>query len=153
MSNRNELNDRLVACVQAVADGKGLKQALGVSDRYIATVQDKAHELYLSGRFEQARELCVGLIRLTPDRFYPHLLLSDVLRSLGEDDASYDSVAKAYRLEPGNGLVCVKYAQALMQRGDCSAAREILERVCDGSRWKRQARVLSVRCDSDRVAS
>jgi predicted Zn-dependent protease len=146
MKMSDEIKSRVVACIEGIRDGEGLQHALRVPDSYIAEVQDKAHELFCKGRYDDAAVLCRGLIALAPKRFYAHLLYADVAGKLGRDDESMEAIERARELEPDREIVRLKYGQALMIRGRLDDARSEFLSIPEGSKWAGQAAVLARQC-------
>jgi Flp pilus assembly protein TadD len=65
------------------------------------TALDKAVELFLAGRFEDARRSCRRAVRDRPDLPEAHILLAEIHRQLGDEARARESIERVSRLRPG----------------------------------------------------
>lgn len=152
--NDEAIKSVLVDCARAIHAGKSLASTLGVSEAYIERVEKRAHELYIAERYDDVETLCRGVLAIDPGRFYPNLLLGDVLTREGDKATEgLELLQKAHEIEPASELSRFTLGQALARGGVMEEAREILSGIAEESDYYKPSTAILERLEQVEAAT
>lgn len=126
-----EQAEALGAMGRRYVEGESFASIFGVNEKYLEMAEERAYQLYQAGRYEDARAVCMGIISLDSDRYYPYLVIGDVeLKQLGLQQAR-EYLHLAHERAPEAIPVLAKYGEVLMRSREFSAGRPHLEKVVE----------------------
>ena len=116
--------------------GEDFTGMFGFDDRMCMQVEQRAHQLYLRGKYEKAQVLLEGLISMNTTRAYPYQLLGEIAYKSCLYDEALALWEKSAQLDGDDIWTTMKLAELHMQFGRLSQARPLLEKVirCDDPR-------------------
>jgi len=142
---------------EVIAAGDPLSEFFGVDEAYMHTVEKTAFDFYSKEQYEDARVLIEGLIALDSRRYYPHLMLGEILLHEGDAASATGHLEKADELKPDDPCVKFKLAQAKIQLDAQDAGIELLEQVLELEdevevpRFSQKALLIIAALDPERV--
>ena len=126
-----DLRSRLVAVylvANRIADArKLLDEAVARNARDAEALLQRGAVLIRQGKFLEAEQDLVKVLRLEPDSAAAHFHLAAVRRGQGETAAAKQELAEAVRLSPGMLLARLELASTLLRENSAKAALDTLE--------------------------
>ena len=98
------------------------------TDRYEMALLMKA-----AGQPENARPILEDLHKTDPDRIAYRIALSDLYLDSGKTKAALGMYSDTLHLYPGNQVITLQYAKALLKAGKTSDARKVLNGLIDNN--------------------
>ena len=94
----------------------------GWSEEDIYLVAERAHSLYLQGRFREAAIVFEGLVSADPDNQYCREALAAVWLALEEPQRAVDELTRLLARDEGNLAARARRFEASIRHGDLGAA-------------------------------
>lgn len=115
--------------IEGIRGGQEYAELFGFPPRLLDGVERQAFERYKAGRYADAETLLRGVVVADSRRYYPLLLLAEVLLKQGDPADARAAIEQAFALEPDDPSVRLKFAETLVRSGDAGDARPHLDFV------------------------
>ena len=121
--------DTITTILEGRQGGQEYAELFGFPPRLFVGVELTALERFKAGRFDEAEALLRGVTTADTRRYYPQLLLAEILWKTGRPVEALEAIERAFALEPANISVRLKLGELLVLNGASERAREHLEHV------------------------